>query len=157
MTGNSDKIRGVLHLFHRRFSFQATRYAWLLLLCVWICAFIAPAQVEAVVLPSSKIASWGFEASPSGRVGGELPANQYSIGSYKAYGCESVSRRAEFLSRDPIEETGGMNFESSGREQRSWRYDGAGNRILTTRGAATTPSFHHALNQNVVRVARGAR
>jgi len=36
---------------------------------------------------------------------------------------------------------------ASGGEQRSWRYDGAGNRILATRGNATTTSFHNALNQ----------
>ncbi len=42
-----------------------------------------------------------------------------------------------------------MNLAASGEEQRSWRCDGAGNRILTTRGNATTMSFHNALNQTV--------
>ena len=100
----------MLHLLHRRFSFLAARSAWLLLLCVWICALIAPARVEAVVLPPSKIASWGFEASPSGRLGDESPANQYSTRGYEAYGYESVSGRAEFLSRDPLGEEGGINL-----------------------------------------------
>ena len=40
-----------------------------------------------------------------------------------------------------------MNLGASGEEQRSWRCDGAGNRIPTTRGNATTTSFHNALNQ----------
>jgi YD repeat-containing protein len=40
-----------------------------------------------------------------------------------------------------------MNLGASEEEQRSWRCDGAGNRILTTRGNATTTSFHNALNQ----------
>ena len=107
---HSYKLRGVLPCLHRRFSFLAARSAWLLLLCVWICALIAPARVEAVVLPPSKIASWGFEANPSGRLGEEVPANQYSTRGYEAYGYESASGRAEWQSRDPIGEQGGINL-----------------------------------------------
>jgi RHS repeat-associated protein len=45
---------------------------------------------------------------------------------------------------------------ASGGEARSWRYDGAGNRILSNQGAATTPSFYNGLNQ-VLRVGGSGR
>jgi RHS repeat-associated protein len=101
-----DKLRGVSSPAHRRFFPLA---AWLLL-CAWLCGILVPARVEAMTTSPAKIASWGAGLSASGRTGDPSTANQDGIrvGGLCAY--ESASGLPEWLSRDPIEEDGGLNL-----------------------------------------------
>jgi len=95
---------------HRRFFPLAARVAWLLVACAWLCGILAPARVEAVMTPPSKTASWGLEVSASGRTGDQSPANQDCIRVDEPCSYESASGLPEWLSRDPIEEEGGINL-----------------------------------------------
>jgi len=94
-------LRFVLPSKHRWFFFLA---AALLVLC---CAI---ARVEAVSIPPQKTASWGTEESPSGRFNNPPSPNQDCIRVPASGGYEVASGRAEWLSRDPIGEEGGLNL-----------------------------------------------
>ena len=89
---------------HRRIFSLA---AWLLALAAMLAA---PQRAAAVMTPPEKIASWGSEVSPSGRLSDLPPANPDCIRVPGPCAYESASGRPEWLSRDPIEEEGGINL-----------------------------------------------
>ncbi len=99
-----DKLRGVSPPAHRRFFPLAAS------LLALACLLAAPPRAAAVMTPPAKIASWGFDDSPSGRPGDLPPANQDGIRGYGLCAYEPASGRPEWLSRDPIEEGGGINL-----------------------------------------------
>jgi RHS repeat-associated protein len=90
-------------------SILAARAAWLLVAGVWMFGVLAPARVEAVVVPS-KTASGIFSDNQSGRPDIEALTTQSRTRGYEAYGYESALGRAQWLSRDPIGEEGGINL-----------------------------------------------
>ena len=99
-----DKLRGVSSPAHRRFPFLA---AWLLVL---LAVVAAPLRAGAVMTPPVKIASWGPGLSASGRPCDPSTANQDGTRVGGPCGDESASGLPEWLSRDPIEENGGLNL-----------------------------------------------
>jgi hypothetical protein len=101
-----DKLRGVSSPAHRRFFPLA---AWLLL-CAWLCGLLVPARVEAMTTAPAKIASWGAGVSASGRLSDPSSVNQDGIRVGEPCDYESVSGLPEWLSRDPIAESGGINL-----------------------------------------------
>ena len=71
---------------------------------------VAPAHVGAVALPPQKTASWVAEVLPSGRLSNPPLPNQDCIRVPALGGSNVVLGRAEWLSRDPIGEKGGLNL-----------------------------------------------
>jgi len=91
-------------LLPRRCSFLAA------ILVAWLCAIVAPARVGAVALPPQKTASWGAEVLPSGRLSNPPLPTQDCIRVAESYAYNVALGRADWLSRDPIEEEGGLNL-----------------------------------------------
>ena len=115
-----DKLRGVSPPAHRRFFPLAAS------LLALACLLAAPPRAAAVMTPPAKIASWGFDHSPSGRPGDLPPANQDGIRGYGLCAYEPASGRPEWLSRDPIEEQGGWNLYGFVANDAVSRYDALG-------------------------------
>ena len=91
-------------LLPRRCSFLAA------ILVAWLCAIVAPARVGAVALPPQKTASWGAEVLPSGRLSNPPLPTQDCIRVPALGGSNVALGRADWLTRDPIGENGGLNL-----------------------------------------------
>ena len=89
---------------HRRCSRFA---AWLLAL---LSVLAVPVSASAVTTRFAKIASWGSEQAVSGRSREERQANRVRVGVGEPCAYESTPGRTTWLSRDPIEEEGGLNL-----------------------------------------------
>ena len=115
-----DKLRGVSPPAHRRFFPLAAS------LLALACLLATPPRAAAVMTPPAKIASWGFDDSPSGRPGDPPPANQDCIRGCGPCAYEPASGRPEWPSRDPIEEQGGWNLYGFVANDAVSRYDALG-------------------------------
>ena len=81
----------------------------LLTVCV-LAAILSGAPAVARLAPLVKTASWGSDQPASDRLGDASPAEHESIRIGEACEYESAPGRTAWLSRDPIEEDGGVNL-----------------------------------------------